>query len=93
MDAISRRLTDLDQVALLLATRLAEVTEIIPPASATELVSFMVVLRDQANATATLGSFAAGTLDINLKEFTDALRRVRRMVREARTGRPTDGRR
>jgi hypothetical protein len=87
MDAISRRLTDLDQVALLLASSLGQIAEVIPPTSATDVVSFAVVLRDPTRAASTLGSFAAGTLETNLKDFCDAMRGVRRMVRDARGSR------
>ena len=85
MDSPSRTFVDLDLVAVLLATRLGTISDVLPPANSADVVSFVVNLNDPEKAAIVLADFAAGSLQGNIPEFVEALDRVRRMVRDART--------
>lgn len=81
-----RRLTNLDELAVIVANQLGEIVAVIAPATRVDMVAFDVDITAPAAATALLGAYAEGSLEGNVRAFSEARARLSRMVKNARTG-------
>jgi hypothetical protein len=81
-----RRFTSLDELAVVLSHQLGEIVAVVPPATRVDMVAFDVDIEAPNTATALLGAYAEGTLEGNLRAFSEARARLSRLVKDARAG-------